>query len=207
MGKTCLCMYLTDRQYLSLDGRWVPSTVDIYVEEIQLVARTYNFLAFKSFSSVSLLMHISDVSSAFDTNPRLVFRKGSLTYELAIVDTPGDGDGDYERLRPLSYTQADVFLVCFSVASPSTFDAVPEKWIPEVRHHYPDATIILVGTHVDERVETPPEVDAAEHERKFITKEDGERMAKRVGAKKYVECNATHTAGLKAILYEVVFIG
>ncbi|XP_032094703.1 WD repeat-containing protein WRAP73 [Thamnophis elegans] len=34
---------------------------------------------------------------------------------------------DYDRLRPLSYPQTDVFLVCFSVVSPSSFENVKEK--------------------------------------------------------------------------------
>ena len=29
---------------------------------------------------------------------------------------------DYDRLRPLAYPQTDVFLVCFSVVDPSSFD-------------------------------------------------------------------------------------
>lgn len=42
------------------------------------------------------------------------------------------GQEDYDRLRPLSYPQTDVFLVCFSVVSPSSFENVKEKvsfWI------------------------------------------------------------------------------
>lgn len=42
------------------------------------------------------------------------------------------GQEDYDRLRPLSYPQTDVFLVCFSVVSPSSFENVKEK----VVHHY-----------------------------------------------------------------------
>jgi len=34
---------------------------------------------------------------------------------------------DYDRLRPLSYPQTDVFLVCFSVVSPASFENVKEK--------------------------------------------------------------------------------
>ena len=37
------------------------------------------------------------------------------------------GQEDYDRLRPLSYPQTDVFLVCFSVISPSSFENVREK--------------------------------------------------------------------------------
>ena len=37
------------------------------------------------------------------------------------------GQEDYDRLRPLSYPQTDVFLVCFSVVNPSSFENVKEK--------------------------------------------------------------------------------
>lgn len=37
------------------------------------------------------------------------------------------GQEDYDRLRPLSYPKTDVFLVCFSVVSPSSFVNVKEK--------------------------------------------------------------------------------
>lgn len=41
--------------------------------------------------------------------------------------TISPGQEDYDRLRPLSYPQTDVFLVCFSVVSPSSFENVKEK--------------------------------------------------------------------------------
>ncbi len=34
---------------------------------------------------------------------------------------------DYDRIRPLSYTGTDIFLVCFSVASPTSFSNVKSK--------------------------------------------------------------------------------
>lgn len=39
------------------------------------------------------------------------------------------------RLRPLSYPQTDVFLLCFSVVSPASFENVRTKWYPEIQHH------------------------------------------------------------------------
>jgi len=44
------------------------------------------------------------------------------------------GQEDYDRLRPLSYPQTDVFLVCFSVVSPSSFENVKEKVI-KINHY------------------------------------------------------------------------
>ena len=62
---------------------------------------------------------------------------------LGLWDTAGQED--YDRLRPLSYPQTDVFLICFSVVSPSSFENVTSKWCPEIKHHCPDAPILLIG--------------------------------------------------------------
>ena len=37
------------------------------------------------------------------------------------------GQEDYDRLRPLSYPQTDVFLICFSLVSPPSFENVRTK--------------------------------------------------------------------------------
>ena len=46
---------------------------------------------------------------------------------MSWLDVLFTGQEDYDRLRPLSYPQTDVFLVCFSVVSPSSFENVKEK--------------------------------------------------------------------------------
>jgi Ras-related C3 botulinum toxin substrate 1 len=47
------------------------------------------------------------------------------TISLGLWDTAGQED--YDRLRPLSYPQTDVFLVCFSLVSPPSFENVRSK--------------------------------------------------------------------------------
>merc|ERR1712018_149641 len=68
---------------------------------------------------------------------------------LLLWDTAGQAD--YDRLRPLAYPQTDVFIICFSVDNPASFNNVLEKWHPEVMHYCPDVPIILAGTKIDLR--------------------------------------------------------
>lgn len=46
---------------------------------------------------------------------------------LGLFDTAGQED--YDRLRPLSYPETDVFLVRFSIANPASFETTKEKVI------------------------------------------------------------------------------
>jgi Ras family protein A len=45
--------------------------------------------------------------------------------ELALWDTAGQED--YDRLRPLSYPDSHVVLICFAIDSPDSLDNVSEK--------------------------------------------------------------------------------
>ena len=96
------------------------------------------------------------------------------TISLGLWDTAGQED--YDRLRPLSYPQTDVFLICFSLVSPPSFENVKTKvllfyslpmacqyrmnlqWYPEISHHAPQTSVVLVGTKLDLR-EDPATVE------------------------------------------------
>merc|ERR1711865_741638 len=88
------------------------------------------------------------VPTVFD-NYAVTVMIGGEPYTLGLFDTAGQED--YDRLRPLSYPQTDVFLVCYSVVSPSSYENVRNKWVPEIGHHAPGVKFILVGTKVDLR--------------------------------------------------------
>ncbi len=51
--------------------------------------------------------------------------------ELALWDTAGQED--YDRLRPLSYPDSHVILICFAVDSPDSLDNVQEKVSPPIQ--------------------------------------------------------------------------
>ena len=55
---------------------------------------------------------------------------------------------EFDRLRVMSYLDAHVFLLCFSVTDPASLHNVSEKWLPEVRFHCPSAQYVLVATKV-----------------------------------------------------------
>ena len=121
---------------------------------------------------------------------------------LGLWDTAGQED--YDRLRPLSYPQTDVFLICFSIVSPSSFDNVKAKWYPEIEHHAPGVPIILVGTKLDLRDD--PEVREQLRQRKMspISYEQAVQVAKEIKAVKYLECSALTQRNLKSVFDEAI---
>ncbi|EFE43489.1 hypothetical protein TRV_01751, partial [Trichophyton verrucosum HKI 0517] len=140
------------------------------------------------------------VPTVFD-NYAVTVMIGDEPYTLGLFDTAGQED--YDRLRPLSYPQTDVFLVCFSVTSPASFENVREKWFPEVRHHCPGVPCLIVGTQTDLRDDQTIRDKLSKQRMQPVRKEDGDRMAKELGAVKYVECSALTQYKLKDVFDEV----
>jgi len=67
------------------------------------------------------------------------------------INSNNIGQEDYDRIRPLSYPDSHVILICFSIDSPDSLENVEEKWISEVLHFCPKLSIILVGCKKDLR--------------------------------------------------------
>ena len=136
----------------------------------------------------------------FDTSSTLFL----IGFILLSVKACADVDHEYDdRLRPLSYFQTDVVLVCFSIVNPFSFENVEERWFPEVHHYCPGVPFLIVGTQTDLRDESKVIESLARQNESPITIEQGEKLASKLGAVKYVECSALTQKGLKNVFQEV----
>ncbi|MED6145708.1 Rac-like GTP-binding protein rac13 [Stylosanthes scabra] len=117
------------------------------------------------------------------------------TVNLGLWDTAGQED--YNRLRPLSYRGADVFLLCFSLISKASYENVSKKWMPELRHYAPNVPIVLVGTKLDLRDDKQFLIDHPGSTR--ITTSQGEELKKMIGAVTYTECSSKTQQNVKTV--------
>ena len=72
-------------------------------------------------------------------------------YDVSLWDTAGQDD--YDRLRPLSYPQTDVFYMCFAVNSEHSFQLLRTKFYPEVKQVVPNPRMFLLDLKSDLRAE------------------------------------------------------
>lgn len=124
---------------------------------------------------------------------------GAEAYTIGLFDAVGQ-----DQLRPLSYPQTDIFLVCFSVVSLSSFENVKDKWVPEIMYHCPKTPFLLVGTQIDLRDDPLTVEQLARNKQKPIKPETAEKLARDLKAVKYVECSALTQKGLKNVFDEAV---
>lgn len=123
-------------------------------------------------------------------------------WTLCLFDTAGQED--YDKLRPLSYPQTDVLLVCFSVVNPTSFENVQEKWIPELKRYCPGVPILLVGTQSDLRADPATLTKLARSKSVPVTVAEAERLVKREKAVAYVECSAKTLKNVKQVFDEAL---
>jgi len=118
-------------------------------------------------------------------------------WSLGLWDTAGQEE--YKEIRSLSYNGTDVFIICFSIDSRASFDNIKDKWALEVAHFANNAPIILVGNKVDLRDDP-----AIAGKKSLISKDEGEKLARDIGAVKYLECSARNKVGLTDVFEHVV---
>lgn len=102
-----------------------------------------------------------------------------MKHNLSILDNAGQHD--YENMRSCSYKDSEVLVLCYSVVDRDSLESIKDFWVPEVSHCRRRQPIILVGTQTDLRRDNSDD---------SVSSEEGEQLAKDIGADTFVECTA-----------------
>ncbi|KAL0480845.1 Ras-related protein Rac [Acrasis kona] len=107
---------------------------------------------------------------------------------MSLWDTAGQEE--YDQLRYLSYPNASIFLICFSLISHTSLENVKHRWIKELNEKCTGQKykIVLVGTKSDARDD--PNIANNLKNDKIVTAEDGKRVAAEIQAVEYIETSA-----------------
>eukprot|EP00008_Paramoeba_atlantica_P011584 CAMPEP_0201479708 /NCGR_PEP_ID=MMETSP0151_2-20130828/4360_1 /ASSEMBLY_ACC=CAM_ASM_000257 /TAXON_ID=200890 /ORGANISM="Paramoeba atlantica, Strain 621/1 / CCAP 1560/9" /LENGTH=196 /DNA_ID=CAMNT_0047861317 /DNA_START=247 /DNA_END=837 /DNA_ORIENTATION=+ len=141
------------------------------------------------------------VPTVFDNYTANTIVDGS-PINLGLWDTAGSNE--YNTLRPLSYPGTDVFIICFSISDPSSYENVRTKWFPEVSHFNPKTPIVLVGTKLDLRKNEETIEQLKQQNIEIVPKSQGEKLASEIGAYKYLESSALDQTNLQEVFEEAV---
>lgn len=125
---------------------------------------------------------------------------GGREIKLNLYDTAGQED--YDRLRPLSYQEANLILVCFDVTNPTSYENVLIKWYPEVKHFCADTPIILIGCKTDLRMDKECARRLKASDLAPITYTQGEETRQLMNAELYLECSAKYQENVEDIFRE-----
>jgi len=134
------------------------------------------------------------VPTVFDNYSANVMVDGKPV-NLGLWDTAGQED--YDRLRPLSYPQTDVFLLCFSVTSQTSFENLKAKWYPEIQHHCPGTPFLILGLKSDLRGDRETKQRLDDRKQTYVTSEQAQQLVKELGAHGYFECSSLTQTGLR----------
>ncbi|CDO93653.1 unnamed protein product [Kluyveromyces dobzhanskii CBS 2104] len=156
------------------------------------------------FDNYSTTIALPDPNSR-DSEPQV--------FKLNLWDTAGQEE--YDRLRPLSYPQTDIFLICFSVNEPNSFENVHDKWFPEIKHNtnfenldlYHQSgrlPILLIGTKADLRDDDHERDRLQESNSDFVSQQQIQELVNKLGLMGYVECSAATQAGVREVFEKAV---
>ncbi|OAQ67499.1 Ras-like C3 botulinum toxin substrate 1 [Purpureocillium lilacinum] len=125
---------------------------------------------------------------------------------LSLFDTASPEEDWFLKCRIWRdlYSRADVFLVCFSIVSPSSFENVKCKWLDDIESHAPNTPIVLVGTKLDLRDDAATLLDMRNKHTEPISHRHASALVRKILAHRYVECSALTKQNVSAVFDEAV---
>jgi len=85
-----------------------------------------------------------------------------------------------------------------------SFENIDAKWLKEVKHHIPEASLMLVGTKSDLREDVGELEKLRKNNRSPVGASTAQKYAKENGFAKYMECSAKNQKGLKDVFDEAI---
>ncbi|KAJ5076566.1 rhou isoform b [Anaeramoeba ignava] len=164
------------------------------------------FIGNDGIGKTSLLMTYNDkkipeksiptLSESFTKN----FKIENKEFQIQSCDTANYDD--FDPFRDLCISDSVLIAICFAIDnSYHSFQDAENDWNYEAKKHAPkNSKIILIGTKMDLRNKLK------EENKKFVTKEEGIELAKKINAIKYFECSSFNQKGIETIFNEIALI-
>ncbi|KAF1530890.1 Rho-related GTP-binding protein RhoF, partial [Eudyptula minor] len=144
---------------------------------------------------ISFPVYVSTVFEKYTASLQV----GGKPVKIHLWDTAGQED--YDRLRPLSYLDANVVLICFDVTNPNSYNNILTKWYPEVTHFCKGVPVLLVGCKTDLRRDRRDR-KLQEGRLEPVSYQRAKAMARQVHAVSYLECLARYQENVGDIFAE-----
>ena len=125
--------------------------------------------------------YVPDILDTCAVNVKLKNR----TYTLGLFDTCSGYEHDLSK--------TNVVLLCFSLDEPKSLQNAKEKWFPMINKNNAKVNIILVGLKSDLKIMMDTNLSLSNV---------GEKVAKEIGCKRYLECSAKLQRGIVDIFNE-----
>ncbi|XP_043825009.1 rho-related GTP-binding protein RhoF isoform X2 [Dromiciops gliroides] len=124
------------------------------------------------------------------------------TWDTRKQAEPARGQEDYDRLRPLSYQNTHLVLICYDVMNPTSYENVLIKWYPEVTHFCHGTPMVLIGCKTDLRKDKEQLRKLRAADLEPITYAQGESACQQMKAALYLECSAKFRENVEDVFRE-----
>ncbi|XP_068937476.1 rho-related GTP-binding protein RhoF isoform X1 [Petaurus breviceps papuanus] len=197
-GKTSLLMVYSQGAF---PEHYAPSVFEKYTTSVTLgskevILNLYDTAAkFLEKTAYTGCRHVLSSHSLFHL--QIGFQHHHST-EIAV----SKGQEDYDRLRPLSYQNTHLVLVCYDVMNPTSYDNVLIKWYPEVTHFCHGTPMVLIGCKTDLRKDKEQLRKLRAADLEPITYAQGESACQQMKAALYLECSAKFRENVEDVFRE-----